>query len=168
MIFVIKDKFVLYFSELANQGVMISNSSKYALKGVLLLALKSNPDKRMFAKDMPRYIDVPAPYIAKLLQILSKKGIVSSIKGAHGGFFLDKANLDTPLIHIVDAVEDKKRLQACILDIKECDESHPCPMHELIGKAKAHLLGILENTTIADLVSKLEKGESVFPLTLKD
>ena len=74
---------------------MFSNSSKYAIKAVLFLAVNSNEDHRIMVKDMAEPINVPQAYLAKLLQELSKKGIISSKKGPKGGFFFKQRKQPT-------------------------------------------------------------------------
>ena len=54
---------------------MVSNSSKYAIKGVLFLALHSNEENKIAVKDISEPINVPQAYIAKLLQELSRENI---------------------------------------------------------------------------------------------
>ncbi len=67
---------------------MFSNSSKYAIKAVLFLALNSNEDKKIMVKDIANPINVPQAYIAKLLQELSRQNVISSTRGPKGGFYL--------------------------------------------------------------------------------
>ncbi len=57
---------------------MLSNSSKYALKAVLFLALHTDENNKMMVKDISARTNVPKAYIAKLLQELSKRNIISS------------------------------------------------------------------------------------------
>ncbi|MGB5667311.1 MAG: Rrf2 family transcriptional regulator, partial [Maribacter sp.] len=80
---------------------MLSNSSKYAIKAVLYLALNSNETKKVMVKNIAGPINVPKPYIAKLLQELSKQRIISSTRGPKGGFYLDKANRKNSIMSIV-------------------------------------------------------------------
>ena len=74
---------------------MFSNSSKYAIKAVLYLAMNSSKDEKVMAKDISEPINVPQAYIAKLLQQLSKHEIVSSLKGPKGGFYLSEKKQKT-------------------------------------------------------------------------
>ena len=143
---------------------MLSNSSKYALKGVLYLAVNASESKKILAKDVAEPINVPPSYIAKLLQKLSKHGFVSSAKGPRGGFYLNDANLKTHLIDIVDIIDGEERLRSCMLSIRECDEDNPCPMHDLVGGAKTRFIKNLEDTTVLQLVEGIENGETVLPL----
>lgn len=143
---------------------MLSNSSKYAIKGVLYLAVNASKNSKILAKDIAEPINVPPSYIAKLLQELGRHGIVSSVKGPYGGFYLDAKNMETQLIKIVDVIDGEQRLRSCMLSINECDNSNPCPLHHLVGDAKTSFVKNLEETTISQLVANIQEGKSVLPL----
>ncbi len=143
---------------------MLSKSAKYALKGVLYLAMNTNEQKRVMAKDISGPINVPPSYIAKLLQQLGRHGVVSSIKGPHGGFFLTEENKKTPLIKIIDLLDGEYRLKSCMLSLKDCNELNPCPLHRLVGNVKSDFIRSLEQTTIAELVQDIKDGKSFLPL----
>lgn len=143
---------------------MISTSSKYAIKGVLYLAMHSHETKKIMVKDICKPINVPQAYLAKLLQELSRQQIVSSTRGPKGGFYLSDKDRNQPLINIVNAIDGHKRLNSCILSLETCDLNKPCPMHKLFSPAKANLLMGLENKTINDIAKDIAKGISFLPL----
>lgn len=143
---------------------MLSNSSKYALKGVLYLAVNATVSKKILAKDLAEPINVPPSYIAKILQELGRHGIVSSVKGPHGGFYLDEDNLQTQLIKIVDVIDGEQRLRSCMLSLQECDADNPCPLHHLVGNTKTAFIENLEKTTISQMVIEIKEGRSILPL----
>lgn len=143
---------------------MLSNSSKYAIKAVLYLAVHSGLDHKILAKDISKPINVPQAYTAKLLQELSRRNIVSSAKGPGGGFYLTKENKNTPLIAIVEVIDGDKRLESCMLSLGVCNENHPCPMHKLVGAMKQGFIKNLEATTINDLVADVVAQKAFLPL----
>ncbi|WP_136468334.1 RrF2 family transcriptional regulator [Flagellimonas onchidii] len=143
---------------------MLTNSSKYAIKAVLFLAVHSNEDNKLMVKDIFDRINVPQQYLAKILQELAKRDVISSSRGPKGGFYLNDTNKKLPLISIVDVIEGRHRLQSCMLSIKECDSENPCALHDLVGSANSHFLKNLEETTIEDLIASIEKGKAILPL----
>lgn len=143
---------------------MLSNSTKYAIKAVLFLAVNSNEEKRIMVKDIAAPIKVPQAYIAKLLQELSRQGVISSKSGPHGGFFMSKANRDQPLINIVHVIDGEKRLQACVLDLEKCNEDKPCPLHHVINPTKSKLLEYLNSETIESFTKQFQFGNDYIPL----
>ena len=67
---------------------MLSKSSKYAIRAVLYLALNSNESKKYSPKDIAEAVNLPAPFLAKTLQELTRRNIISSVKGRNGGLKL--------------------------------------------------------------------------------
>ncbi|MEA1785229.1 Rrf2 family transcriptional regulator [Arenibacter sp. GZD96] len=143
---------------------MLSNTTKYALKAVLYLAVHSSEDHKILAKDISKPINVPQAYIAKLLQELSRHHVVTSAKGPGGGFYLSAQNRRTPLLTIVGILDGDKRLNSCMLSIHACNENHPCPLHKLVGQTKLNFIKNLEETTIADLVEDIAAQRSFLPV----
>lgn len=143
---------------------MFSNSSKYAIKAVLFLAINSNEDKRVMVKDLAKPINVPQPYLAKLLQELSRNDIISSKKGPKGGFFLSEVNNKLTLMDVIDVIDGKDRLNSCLLSLEECNASKPCPLHNLAGPSRTILINSLRQNSIKEFSKQIEKGEAFLPL----
>lgn len=143
---------------------MFSNSAKYALNAVLYLSLHTHEDKKLMTKDLSDRINVPKPYLAKILQDLSRHGIISSTKGPKGGFYLSEDNRKLSLIEIVEVMDGKQRLNSCVLGFEACNNENPCALHHIVGRANTEFVKNLQETTIQDLISDIDKGKSVFPL----
>ena len=143
---------------------MFSNSSKYAIKAVLFLALNSSEEKKIMVKDIAEPINVPQAYIAKLLQDLSRHQVISSTRGPKGGFYLSDKNKDLPLIRIIHVIDGEKKLTACLLSLENCNEDKPCPLHNLAFTVREELLNNLENKTICDLAKEVREGRAFLPL----
>jgi len=143
---------------------MFSNSSKYALKAVLYLAVHSNENKKVMVKDIAEPINVPQAYVAKLLQELSKQNIISSTRGVYGGFYLTKLNFEHPIIDIIYAIEGKNKMNSCLLSLEKCNEQVPCPLHHLANPMRSQLIDTLKHKTIGDLVEDIKSGVTFLPL----
>lgn len=82
----------------------------------------------MSLKEIAEEIDSPVAFTAKILQLLSKNKIVDSVKGAYGGFEIDREQMDKlKLSQIVDAIDGDKIYAGCGLGLKECNADKPCP-----------------------------------------
>ena len=143
---------------------MLSNSSKYAIKAVLFLALNTNDNKRVMVKDISEPINVPQAYIAKLLQELSRKHIISSIRGPKGGFYLSEKNRDNTVMDIIIALDTEKRISACQLSLEKCDIDKPCPLHKFLNPCRSNMIDSLERICIRDLAFEVESGNAFLPL----
>lgn len=100
-------------------------------------------------------LDIPVPFTVKILQELVRNGIVSSLKGPGGGFYLSEKNLNLPLIEIVKTIDGLSFFSSCGLGLSECSEEHPCPIHHTFKETRTRLLGLLSETKVRDLSKEL-------------
>ncbi|MBT8325988.1 MAG: Rrf2 family transcriptional regulator [Bacteroidia bacterium] len=143
---------------------MFSNSAKYAIKAVLYLAVNSSEEHKIMIKDLAKPINVPRHYLAKLLQDLSKKHLVSSIKGPKGGFYLSAKNRKEKVIDIINAVDGEERMKACLLSLEGCNANNPCSLHHLIYDERQAILKNLNKTSLDHLAEHIKSGKSILPL----
>jgi len=143
---------------------MLSNSSKYAIKGVLYLALNSNESHKIMVRDIFEVVHVPEAYLAKLLQELSRHGIISSVRGPKGGFYVSEDDRKRTLMDIIRVIDGEKRVNSCVMGIRNCDMDNPCVLHKLVGTNKSKFINVLENTTILDLTEGKQDIEEFFPI----
>jgi Rrf2 family transcriptional regulator, nitric oxide-sensitive transcriptional repressor len=131
---------------------MISQSAEYSLRAVLYLAGEpaSRPLTTQQIADRAR---IPAGYLAKVLQILGRAGIVTSQRGLNGGFALAVAPETLTLLTIIAAVDPSRRISECPIG----DPDHAlslCPLHRRLDSAAAGVERILRETTIADILAE--------------
>lgn len=143
---------------------MLSNSSKYAIKAVLFLALNSSKNNKVMVKDIARPINVPQAYIAKLLQDLVKVHIISSERGPKGGFYLNEENKNQTILSIIAVINGKEQFNACLLSLEKCNEEKPCPLHNMLNPSRNQILNSLRSKTIKDVVKEVELGNAFLPL----
>lgn len=107
-------------------------------------------------KEISKSAGVPEPYIAKVMQTLSKQNLVLSYKGPGGGFFMDENLSSLKLIEIVVAIDGNQLFTSCGLGLSECSEKNPCPLHNSFKTVRNDIKKMLEKTSIQDLAEKLE------------
>ncbi len=100
-------------------------------------------------------IGSPKHYTGKVLQILSRKKIVSSQKGPSGGFYLNQTQKKNNLLKVLSAFDDDRILGDCILGLKECSSTKPCPVHHEYEDIRDKLNILFLNTLIEDLSEEL-------------
>lgn len=142
---------------------MISKSAKYAIKAVIYLAIHTDEQKKMLVRDMHREVNVSEAYLAKLLQELSRHGVISSAKGRGGGFFLSRENREHTLMDVLKVIEGGDSIHACVLGISTCDSENPCVLHHIVGPSKLAFNRVLESTTLGALAEGLP-NQPLFPL----
>lgn len=142
-----------------NTSVMFSKSCEYAIKAMIFVAQKSSADSRIGIKEIAKGTDSPEHFIAKIMQDLSRRKLVHSVKGPNGGFYMDKADLQTSIADIVKAMDGDKLYTDCVLGLKACSEKNPCPVHFEFKEIKRNLIKMIENNTIGEFNAKLDSGK---------
>lgn len=139
---------------------MISKSAKYGIRATIFIASKAINGTKFNVKEIAKEIDAPEAFTAKILQVLNKHRIITSLKGPYGGFFIEDNQLEEPVINIVNAIDGLAVFKECGLGLKNCSETHPCPMHDQYKIARDALVDAFQNTTIGQLASDLNGGNS--------
>lgn len=140
---------------------MFSKSCNYAIKAAIFIAKHSLEENKVGFVDIAKEIDSPQAFTAKILQILVKSGIIDSVKGVNGGFYIPKKNIATTyLVEIVDAIDGDAVFHGCGLGLSHCSETHPCPVHDKFKSIRDELAHMLETTNLEELALGIKSGET--------
>lgn len=137
---------------------MLSKSSKYAIRAVLYLTIKASKENKIGSKLVADKLEIPAPFLAKTLQELTKNNILTSVKGPNGGFYLTEENCKKNIFDIINCIDTTSKLEQCFLGQLECDEDNPCVVHELYAPFKKQLIHKLKNHTILEMTNEYIKN----------
>lgn len=96
---------------------------------------------------------VPKAYLSKVLQGLSRAGIVLSHRGSGGGMTLVKAAADLTMLEVINAVEPIDRIKTCPLGLK-AHGTRLCPLHNRMDKALATMEEAFRRTTLAEVLAE--------------
>jgi Rrf2 family transcriptional regulator, iron-sulfur cluster assembly transcription factor len=137
-------------------SLIFSRQCEYALQAVLYLALK--PEGEMTSiKELTQKLSIPYHFLAKILQDLTRKGLLISLKGPLGGFALGMPAQNITLFHIVDAVDGVTFTQECILGFPECSGKHPCAVHDRWAEVRESIYSMLVGKDVAQLAAEMKK-----------
>lgn len=135
-----------------------SKTCEYAIRAVFFIAHKTANGQRVGIKEIAEGIDSPEHFLAKILQDLSRKRLISSAKGPNGGFYLEAGAIKLPLSEVVKAIDGDTVFHGCALGLKQCSEINPCPLHNEFKGVRNRLTEIMNNTTIGDFNEDLING----------
>jgi Rrf2 family protein len=137
-------------------GIIFSRQCEYALQALLYLALQP-PGEMISIKELTKKLDIPSPFLAKILQSLTRKGLLASLKGPSGGFTLAMPAKDITLFHIVEAVDGDGFMHNCVLGFPDCSSKNPCAVHEKWGVLRQGIYDMLMNKNIGQLAKETKK-----------
>jgi len=139
---------------------IFSKTCEYALRAVFFVAHKTAKGGRVGIKEIAEGVDSPEAFLAKILQDLSRKGILQSAKGPNGGFYLNEESLSRPLADVVEAVDGTSIFTGCGMGLKYCSETNPCPLHNDFKNIRNQIQDMLKNITIGKFNNDLTLGLS--------
>ena len=110
-------------------------------------------------KTLTRKLDIPYHFLAKILQRLTRKGLLRSLKGPTGGFTLSLPAEKITLFQIIEAIDGAEFMTTCVLGFSECSGRNPCSVHEQWGEMRTSIHAMLVNKSIAQMARETKKPE---------
>jgi len=130
--------------------MIYSKASEYAVRACVHLARR--PGELVSVKQIARREHIPLWFLAKILQELADRRLLTSRKGPAGGFALGLDPDEIRLLDIVQALDGIACYEQCAMGHEECSEEHPCPMHGVWKDMRTRILDYLRQNTIGELV----------------
>ncbi len=142
---------------------MISNTCKYGIRAVLYIAVNGKDDQKIGIKKIAEDLDLPGPFLGKIMQSLAKNKLLNSVKGPHGGFSLAKDADSISLYDIVKIIDGTDVFHECLIGLKIC-ENNPehtelCPFMEKSHEARNQLKKVFKEQSIGDFASGINNLE---------
>jgi len=134
--------------------MQLSRAGEYAIRAMLHLAAMEGRGVAQISV-ISRTWDIPESFLRKILQLLTRAGLVTSSRGSGGGFALARSAAEITLLNVIEAVEGKLFLNKCLIG------PGFCPVHVVWEKAQRALEEILGGASLADLVAKPEFNKHV-------
>ena len=139
--------------------MIFTKASEYGIKAAVYIAQQSIGNKRVGLKTIAKEIDSPEAFTAKILQTLVKDRIIKSTQGPKGGFHLETETLsNVRLLDIVISLEGPIKNNACVLGLKECSATKPCPIHHKFKAINKELIKMLSETTLDEMSNSVING----------
>lgn len=141
-------------------ALRLSRGCEYALQSLIYLATQP-VHKPVLQRDISKSLNIPSHFLGKILQYLSRNGIVVSHKGKGGGFQLAKAARDISPYEVIVTIDGATFLDSCILGFPECGKQNPCPIHPQWQKIRDNIIRILKETNIEELSKNFNRKKIV-------
>jgi Rrf2 family protein len=139
------------FEEQRVTFMQLSQTAEYALRAVIWLG--QNRGTPQTTQQIAEGCQMPASYLAKVLQPLFRAGIVSAQRGLGGGHVLERDVDDLTLLEVVNAVEPVQRIRSCPLKISD-HGTNLCALHRALDETMATVEKALAGHRIGDLLRR--------------
>ena len=134
-----------------------SKKTDYAVHALIILARRRGEE--LSVKELAEIENVSPSYLAKVMQTLSRNGLVSSAEGKRGGYSLQKKAAQISLAEILEIFEEEKNVFDCVDQQHGCTIRDRCKIHRAFENAYQKMLAELEETTIADILNPEIKSD---------
>ena len=113
------------------------------------------PGARVSRSSLSVITECPEQFLCKVLQNLTRAGLVISHRGNTGGFELEELRRTASVLEVVEAVEGPIRLNVCLTSDHACARQAWCPAHGVWAEAQSALLDVLKGATISFLAQQV-------------
>jgi len=142
--------------------MMFSTKAEYGVRVMIELARRGgegNGDPVPLA-EIAEHDELPLAYLEHLVARLRRAGLVTSRRGAHGGYLLARPPQEITMAEVVEALEGSIAPIECISEgadgrvvcSRESDPDHVCPTKLLWTRVRAQIVSTLTQTTLYELI----------------
>jgi Rrf2 family transcriptional regulator, iron-sulfur cluster assembly transcription factor len=162
MVIIIDDDYVIFFVDLGiilidYDGMLsLSQTTGYAVRA--LICLDQHRDQACLIRNVAACAGIPKPYLARIINDLTYKGLVTARRGCQGGIALARPAGDISLLQIVEAVEGPDWIAPCLFGLDDCASHKNCPIHKFWQRVSKQLKDLLGRTMLTE-VMPLPKGK---------
>jgi len=133
--------------------MQLTRAADYAIRVMIHMAgLSAGTTVRL--RTLATAVAVPESFLAKVLQTLTRAGLVTSRRGPDGGFELVPSSMQATLLDVMDAIEGPIQLNCCLGEDGACEQKDWCPAHSVWAEAQIAMLSVLSRDTLGELALK--------------
>lgn len=128
----------------------LTQGTEYAIRSAVFLA-RLKPGESSFVREISRRLKVPETFLAKLLTVLARAGVLESHRGLGGGYRLAARPERIRLREIIEAVEGPLAITRCLRPTPACKRAKRCSLKKVFRAAQDSVNEVLDSVTLADM-----------------
>jgi Rrf2 family protein len=133
--------------------MQLTRAADYAVRVMIHLAARPAGERVLLPK-LAAATDAPDSFLSKVLQALSRAGLISSRRGQSGGFQISPQGRAASMRAVIEAIDGPIYLNVCLVSGRACHRETLCPAHPVWEQAQMAMLEVLSKAMIADLASQ--------------
>lgn len=131
----------------------LTKKADYGLMALKYLA--EHPETpALSAKDVADAYGIPAQLLAKILQRLTKTGLLRSHAGMNGGYELARDPREISAFEVIHAIDGPLFITSCFKGAKSCELTPSCTIKEPLARVNETITGVLRSISIHDLAER--------------
>ena len=142
--------------------MQLTRAADYAVRLMIHLAVLP-PGVRASRVALAEAGEIPEHFVGKILQTLTRAGLITSHRGVHGGYILAQTPESVTLLDVVEAVEGPTQLNVCVQPGLNCSRKPWCPAHFVWLEAQEAMTAVLRKATVAKLAqATVPPGDAIW------
>ena len=130
----------------------LSKKADYALMAMKHLATRTDTASSS-AREIAEQYDIPIELMAKILQRLARRGLVTSLQGTRGGYRLGRPTTQISVADIIEAIEGPLTVTACSTESENCGQYSKCNVRDPLWKIKDRIVSALSSCSLQEIVA---------------
>ncbi|MBX3280070.1 MAG: Rrf2 family transcriptional regulator [Acidobacteria bacterium] len=140
----------------------VSTKSEYGLRALIYLAGHSAREA-VPAREIAEKWRVPIKYLEQILKTLRDGGFITAQVGVGGGYRLSRPATLITAGEVIRLLDGRIAPMGCVSSshYEPCEFEPDCGLKTLWARARAALVGVLDQTTIADLCTSADRPQVI-------
>jgi Rrf2 family protein len=144
----------------------LSKKADYALIAMKHLALRG-PEGAASAREIAEEYGIPLELMAKVLQRLVRRGLLTSHQGTRGGYHLSRLPERISVADVIQAIDGPVTVTACSVEDELCDQYAKCNVRDPLWRVRERILSALGECSVAELANDPLPEPAVRPAVLR-
>jgi Rrf2 family protein len=146
-----------------NSSMQLTRAADYAVRVMIHMAAL-HTEGRVSLPELAAATDAPESFLSKVLQALSRAGLISSRRGQLGGFQISQGGREASMLKVIEAIDGPICLNVCLVSGKSCNRKTHCPAHPVWAQAQMAMLEVLSRAKVAELAFEAQAAKSGHPV----
>jgi Rrf2 family protein len=136
----------------------LSKKADYALMAMKHLAVRSDGGSAS-AREIAEQYDIPVELMAKVLQRLARRGLLSSHQGTRGGYRLSKPAAAISVADVIEAIDGPLTVTACSVEDENCGQYEKCSVRDPLWRIKDRIVAALATCSLQEIAAETPIAE---------
>jgi len=144
----------------SNSPMQLTRAADYAVRVMIYLATPE-AEGRVSLPALAQATGAPQSFLSKVMQALSRAGMISSRRGQTGGFQISPCGRAASMREVIEAIDGTICLNVCLMSGRSCNRKVSCPAHPIWAQAQQAMLDVLSHATVAELAAQAAPEHAV-------
>ena len=139
--------------------MMISTKGRYALRIMIDLA-QHDSDIPVSVREIADRQDISGKYMEQIIGVLTRAGLLRSVRGAQGGYHLTRPPKEITVGMILRATEGDLAPAECVKNEVPCGRTNECSTRLVFEKVYSAINNVIDNVTLDELIPQCARSVS--------